>query len=466
MQQKRTEQGRKGAGRKKSGGIWKKSDGVFYFRTSDQPLKRLKATTLEAAEIEAQPLKEALMVKSEEARIALYKLAYQKQETELDQWKRQQNRVKIAEAWQQHPYTHSSPRRLGVRSPKAVHPLSPVGQRTKRAEWGRFLHWISTLQNPPIWMDEISAEHAQDFSNWLMGLKYTGGYINKVFRTCGVMLVLCGNPATPFDSLLRASARHESRNELTPDQVNKILAKFRERSEKDTKTKVIPINPKRNAHNPVKFRTVEVPMTPAEKAMRIEEWKCANIMVWTLLRVGDACTLKWSNLQGREIHRTLNKTGATVSFPYAKKLQTIIGTKPNGTSEYILPLLANKYEKDPSGVSKQFNKVIGEVVTERLEKRDRNQLGVRRISRYGCHAFRVFGTSIAARRKVSIEALRQWLGHYSEEITRIYVRIKASQQHEVENAIDDALSSASEIIPLRQSRRGPMLIDPDGPPLF
>ena len=131
-----------------------------------------------------------------------------------------------------------------------------------------------------------------------------------------------------------------------------------------------------------------------------------------------------------------------VTYGLADQLRKVLGYRPSEKkdTDFILPRLAEMYKHDGAGVSNRLNKVFSIAGIERLEDRSPKARGRKRISRFGCHAFRVFGVSVSAREGVPLEELRAWLGHHSQEITRIYLRFSASQKRSPINAVAKALS--------------------------
>ena len=78
-----------------------------------------------------------------------------------------------------------------------------------------------------------------------------------------------------------------------------------------------------------------------------------TLAVWTGLREGDICTLKWSDidLAARLITRETRKTGAVVHIPISNPLYDLLDATPRTDSEYVFPEHAAMYLDNPSGVS-------------------------------------------------------------------------------------------------------------------
>lgn len=61
-------------------------------------------------------------------------------------------------------------------------------------------------------------------------------------------------------------------------------------------------------------------------------------------------------------------------------------------------------------------------------REERRGAGKRRVSRYGIHSFRHSFASHAAQAGVPLGVLQAWLGHSSEEITRIYTHYGRAEE--------------------------------------
>ena len=82
--------------------------------------------------------------------------------------------------------------------------------------------------------------------------------------------------------------------------------------------------------------------------------------VWTGLREGDICTLKWSDvdLERRLITRETRKTGAVVQIPISNQLDGLLASTPRTESEYVFPAHAKMYLTNPDGVSYRIKKFL------------------------------------------------------------------------------------------------------------
>lgn len=98
--------------------------------------------------------------------------------------------------------------------------------------------------------------------------------------------------------------------------------------------------------------------------------------VWTGLREGDICTLKWSDvdLERLLITKKTRKTGAIVQIPISDQLYSLIVATPRTGSEYVFPNHAEMYMTNGCGVSyrvKHFLEGLGFETTRVPEGRSR-----------------------------------------------------------------------------------------------
>lgn len=77
----------------------------------------------------------------------------------------------------------------------------------------------------------------------------------------------------------------------------------------------------------------------------------------TALRRGDACCLKWEdvNLATNRIRVQTRKTGEKVSIPILPKLREVLQSRQRNASPYVFPTLASAYLHEPSGLNKRLN---------------------------------------------------------------------------------------------------------------
>ena len=141
--------------------------------------------------------------------------------------------------------------------------------------------------------------------------------------------------------------------------------------------------------------------------------------VWTGLREGDICTLKWSDvdLESRLITRETRKTGTVVQIPISNQLYDLLTATPRTESEYVFPKHAEMYLANPSGVSyrvKQFLEGLGIQTTRKPEGR------TQAISAKDLHSCRHTFCYYAGMAGIPLAVVQSIVGHMSPEMTKHY----------------------------------------------
>ena len=141
--------------------------------------------------------------------------------------------------------------------------------------------------------------------------------------------------------------------------------------------------------------------------------------VWTGLREGDICTLKWSevDLERHLITRETRKTKAVVQIPISNQLYGLLTAMPRTESEYVFPKHAEMYLANPSGVSyrvKQYLEGLGIQTTRKPEGR------TQAISTKDLHSCRHTFCYYAGMAGIPLAVVQSIVGHMSPEMTKHY----------------------------------------------
>jgi integrase len=146
------------------------------------------------------------------------------------------------------------------------------------------------------------------------------------------------------------------------------------------------------------------------------------VMMYTGLRLGDACQLKWGDVQKGTVKVKTAKTGAKVAIPLHKRLAKIIGDGKEASSVYVMPGLAKRYTQGKQGrsnVSRSVKRLIercGIATPHREEgKRDRPDATA--------HSFRHTFVSRAIGAGVPPHIVQALVGHASAAMTERYSHI-------------------------------------------
>ncbi len=302
-----------------------------------------------------------------------------RERTELQRAIAHIDRIPLNEVWDRYPYEFTSSRRGSRRR------LTPRNIEENRGAWQKFVGFMDGHLPEVKVLEDVTAEHANAYSKYLTDeVHLTAGRHNKLITTARMMFTMAGRPH-PFYSVPRYEVRHESREPLEPEQLRDVCSK-------------------------------------AAGELR----RLFAIMLYTGLRLGDSCTLKWSDIKHGIIQRVMAKTRKTVSFPVHTELQRILDEVPAAERRaFVCQETATLYAREPQDISKRIRKHFEACEISCVEDR---VSGKRRISRYGAHSFRHTFITLCARAGVPQGLVRQWVGHASEDVTRIYEHWSPSQE--------------------------------------
>ena len=143
------------------------------------------------------------------------------------------------------------------------------------------------------------------------------------------------------------------------------------------------------------------------------------LAVWTGLREGDICTLRWKdiNLEQRFISLKTRKTGARVQIPISNQLYAFLASIRKTKSEYVFPKHAEMYLTNSTGVSyriKQFLEGLG-IQTTRTPKGRTRAVSVKDL--HSCRHTFCYYAGLAG---IPLAVVQSIVGHMSPEMTKHY----------------------------------------------
>ena len=282
----------------------------------------------------------------------------------------------------------------------------------KRGVWRDFLAFMHGVYPEITSLDEVEKKHAEEYiANLLDSGRYdkriqysrssknkrtlqTIAYqtkeaeqlsprtVNFYQMTCAEVFTLlkddAGLQTNPFTSVLKLDVKDETRDAFTPEELKLIYDNL------DDFTRPL-----------------------------------FMMAVWTGLREGDICTLKWSevDLERHLITRKTRKTGAIVQIPISDQLYSLIVATPRTGSEYVFPKHAEMYMTNGCGVSyriKQFLEGLGIETTRVPEGR------TRAISVKDLHSCRHTFCYYAGLAGIPLAVVQSIVGHMSPAMTAHY----------------------------------------------
>ena len=283
----------------------------------------------------------------------------------------------------------------------------------KRGIWQDYLDFMNGESPEIVYLSDVEKTHAEEYvariresgkynkaiqysrttakkRNTSQTISYTASEnIQLSPRTTNYYQVVCaevfnllkddvGLQENPFSSILKLDMKNETREAFTPDELQTIFDNL------DGFTRPL-----------------------------------FMLAVWTGLREGDICTIKWSevDLVHRLITRKTRKTGTTVQIPIADQLYTMLTATARTESEYVFPKHAEMYLANSDGVSyrvKKFLEGLGIQTTRVPEGR------TRAISVKDLHSCRHTFCYYAGMAGIPLAVVQSIVGHMSPEMTKHY----------------------------------------------
>jgi len=163
----------------------------------------------------------------------------------------------------------------------------------------------------------------------------------------------------------------------------------------------------------------------------------------TGLRLKDAALLEWKSIGTSFIELTpykTTKTGSKARVPISPNLKIIIEERRlEGKSRYLIPAIAEHYEKNSDFITKQAKSIFDEALGKDLTGSKPSKHRKRTASVFSFHSFRTTFMSLLAQRDVSARDAMRIMGWESPEMIQVYER-------ELERAKGDADSRALKLI--------------------
>ena len=279
----------------------------------------------------------------------------------------------------------------------------------KRTVWGDFLAFMQGEHPDIINLADVTDTHAQEY---IAILQKSGRYDKTVRYRRGSGRKV--RTITTQKSEGALSARTIRLHQTVCSEVFTLLAKEAglqdnpfagiRRAKSDSRT--------REAFTPEELQTIFDNLDGFTRPLFM-------MAVWTGLREGDICTLKWKDvdLENLLITRETRKTGVVVQIPISDQLYSMLTSTPRTKSEYVFPKHAEMYLANPSGVSyrvKQFLEGLGIQTTRKPEGR------TRAISVKDLHSCRHTFCYYAGLAGIPLSVVLSIVGHMSPEMTKHY----------------------------------------------
>ena len=280
---------------------------------------------------------------------------------------------------------------------------------TKRAIWGDFLAFMRGEHPDAENLIDVTDAHAQEY---IALLQKSGRYEKTVSYSRGTGENVRTVTMQKSEGALSARTLHFYQMVCT--EVFNLLAK-------DAGLQDNPFTSVRRAKPDAESREA---FSPEELKLIFDNLDGFTrplfmMAVWTGLREGDICTLKWNevDLERRLITRKTRKTRTTVQIPISNQLQTMFWATERTESEYVFPKHAAMYLANSDGVSyrvKKFLEGLGIQTTRTPEGR------TRAISVKDLHSCRHTFCYYAGLAGIPLAIVQAIVGHMSPEMTKHY----------------------------------------------
>lgn len=178
-----------------------------------------------------------------------------------------------------------------------------------------------------------------------------------------------------------------------------------------------------------------------------------KIGLFTGLRLGDASTLKWKEIDFENgfIVRLPNKTKnlkKKIEIPLVgilrDSLEEIRNSLPDkNESEYLLPEMARLYINSPSYLSKIIQNTFIKAGIETKVERDGTN---RKTAVYGFHSFRHSFVSLCASGNIPVNVVMEMVGHNSKAVHQIYQHATTEQKIKAIETVEQATQEKKKTI--------------------
>lgn len=280
----------------------------------------------------------------------------------------------ISSMWTRHPWDTNT---RGNTERK----LAETTVRDNAAQWSKFVKWAESEKL--VHAEDVSSNHAVAFRDSLQAL--SNDRTNKVVLCCKVMFELSGIAPNPFEGLRKLHHKPRGRRELTVEELTNVCQ-------------------------------------TATGEMRV----LLAIGLYSGLRLGDACRLKWDEISADLSRITVDpsKTGYrqhnTAVIPVHEVLAAILSeTPPTARTGPVMPEMDRLHRLDASRVAHRTQKHF-ESCGLRIHRKDKGG-NLRQSVEVGYHSLRHSFISISARQGTPLHVVQGLVGHSSPQTQQIYL---------------------------------------------
>jgi len=254
----------------------------------------------------------------------------------------------------------------------------------------QFLAWIKEQHPTALLMRDVSRDLAETYAAHLTKRELSANRFNKHIRFLELMFRVLYDKArltlNPWENIRRKRQTPQSRRELTVDELRRVCS-------------------------------------TAKGEMRL----LLAIGIYTGLRLGDATTLRWGEVDLKRgiIRRIPNKTASRnpkpIHIPIHSALAAILNELPQeGRGDYVLPETAENYLRDPSIVTNSVRTLM-EANGIRVHKPGTGHGTEKRATvEVGFHSLRHTFVSMCREANAPLSVVESLVGHSNPTMTRLY----------------------------------------------
>lgn len=272
-----------------------------------------------------------------------------------------------------------------------------------------FLRWLKSNYPAINTLQDISPRIAEAFavSYWNTGISEQT-YNARIGACKLIFRILTGNE-NPFGNIRKKHENKQSRNAFSLEQLQAISALLEDSS---------------------------------YRMLHKEQMKLMMlIMLYTGCRGEDACLMKWESidLAARQITyiplKTARRKAQSLVVPMADVLHEALESATLlRHNEYVLPDVAERYLRIPSGVSKDISKLLQDAGIQTTE-RPMNLHRKKPVVRYSMHSFRHTFCTLSINRGISLPVIQSIVGHSTALMTSHYSHISLESKRKAIQAI-------------------------------
>lgn len=303
----------------------------------------------------------------------------------------------------------------------------PVTLKHYEGQFGQFVSWMKTHHPGAVGLCDVTPAIANAYAAHLSRERgVSANTYNKhvralelVFRVLKEAARLWGNP---WEGVQRKRAVPQSRRELTVAELKSVC-----------------------------------------EAAKGELRSLLALGVYTGLRLGDAATLRWGevDLARRVIRRIPGKTSRRSQKPVVVPIHGVLAAllrevPSDERGEYVLPELAALYQRDPPALSNRIQKHFracgvqtvkhgtGCVIEKGEDGRERTvSTGTRAVVEVGFHSLRHTFVSLCRESNAPLSVVEAIVGHSNPAMTRHYTHVSELAAAHAVNALPAVLGHAS-----------------------